>query len=108
MNGTGGLHGVRAGLWLALALLAWVAGPTTACAGGPALAVSVGHPVASAHRTTTTWLKVAVTGQSPDGSRTPVNVAFVIDRSGSMTGDKIREARQAALTLLFMPLVERK
>lgn len=45
-----------------------------------------------------TYLKVGLTGfdlpQIKD--RTPVNVAIVLDRSGSMQGEKIRKARQAA------------
>ncbi len=36
----------------------------------------------------------------PGAKRAPVNMALVIDRSGSMAGEKIVHARQAALTLL--------
>jgi Ca-activated chloride channel family protein len=36
----------------------------------------------------------------PGAKRSPVNMALVIDRSGSMSGDKIIHARQAALALL--------
>ncbi|MBM4089427.1 MAG: VWA domain-containing protein [Planctomycetes bacterium] len=44
------------------------------------------------------YIKVGLTGFALERERrTPVNVAIVIDRSGSMSGDKITKAREAAL-----------
>lgn len=44
------------------------------------------------------YIKVGLTGFALERERrTPVNVAIVIDRSGSMSGDKIVKAREAAL-----------
>jgi Ca-activated chloride channel family protein len=45
------------------------------------------------------YLRVALSGCQPERkeNRTPVNVAFVIDRSGSMSGDRIVQAREAAI-----------
>ncbi len=44
-------------------------------------------------------LRIALTGFELPGEkmRTPVNVAIVIDKSGSMQGEKIEQARQAAM-----------
>ena len=45
------------------------------------------------------YLRVALKGCTPEPnqSRTPVNVAFVIDRSGSMSGERILQAKAAAI-----------
>jgi Ca-activated chloride channel family protein len=47
------------------------------------------------------YLRVALTGREiPVEQRPPVNLGLVIDRSGSMQGDKIEQARQAALDVI--------
>jgi Ca-activated chloride channel family protein len=48
------------------------------------------------------WMRVGLTGfhLKRDGERAPVNVAIVLDRSGSMQGEKIQRAREAAIGAL--------
>ena len=62
------------------------------------LEVSMPHPVLLANKKQTTFLKVGMTGfELPnDKERAPVNVAIVLDRSGSMTGEKLDRAKEAA------------
>lgn len=47
----------------------------------------------------TVYLRVGLTGCEPKllPDRVPVNVAIVIDKSGSMSGDKIEKAKEAAI-----------
>lgn len=63
------------------------------------LDVAVGTPVLLAGTGQTAYLKVALTGFATPQTRqrTPVNVALVLDKSGSMSGEKIYHAREAAL-----------
>lgn len=62
------------------------------------LNVALGSPVVLAGAKQTAVVKVALTGAQIDSERqrTPVNVAIVLDRSGSMAGAKIEHAKQAA------------
>jgi len=66
------------------------------------LNVALGRPVLLADQKQTTYLKVGLTGFRPDQHeyRTPVNVAIVLDRSGSMSGEKLEKAKAAAIMAL--------
>lgn len=66
------------------------------------VSVALAHPKLPAQKTFTTYLKVGITGKNGEGShsRPPVNVALVLDRSGSMMGLKMEQAKQAAVTAL--------
>lgn len=63
------------------------------------LNVSLGHAVLKAAEKQTTYLKVGLTGFrfEREADRAPVNIALVIDTSGSMQGEKIERAREAAI-----------
>ena len=82
-------------LFVCQALLA-----STAQAGEPiALEARLAQPVMKGGEGHKNYLRVALQGCKPEPTqnRTPVNVAFVIDRSGSMQGDPIAQAREAAI-----------
>jgi len=62
------------------------------------LSVDMEHPVLRAGPRQTTFLKVGLTGfeWKKDAERPPLNVALVLDRSGSMDGEKLERAKDAA------------
>ncbi len=63
------------------------------------LDVSMANRMLLAGKKQTTFLKVGLTGfkLKDSKSRPPVNVALVLDKSGSMSGKKIQEAKAAAV-----------
>ncbi len=85
-----------AATFLALGLVA-----TSAEAKTLQLSAELGRPVLLADQKNIDYLKIGVTGfEREDAKRTPVNLSIVIDRSSSMSGDKIAKAREAALLVL--------
>lgn len=60
------------------------------------------HPILPAGAQSKAYLRVAMTGDAIEkaGDRAPVNIALVLDKSGSMQGEKIRHAKDAAIMLV--------
>ena len=46
------------------------------------------------------WLRLVVSRRGAPGDRAPVSLALVVDRSGSMSGEKLDTAKKAALAVL--------
>ncbi len=63
------------------------------------LETRLGQTVMAEGQSGQAYLRVSLEGIAPEeeGARTPANVVLVIDRSGSMKGDRIDQAREAAL-----------
>ena len=63
------------------------------------LDVSPSYNVLKAGEKQTTWIRIGVTGfeLKNKSKRAPVNVSLVLDKSGSMSGQKIAQAREAAI-----------
>ena len=86
---------------MATAFLALAA--LTACGGAASaqkvgLDVRLGEPVMLAGQKNLVYLKVGLTGfdLEKSKSRPPVNIAIVLDKSGSMSGEKLMKAKEAA------------
>lgn len=84
---------------LMLALTVTFAGPSRT---DVQLNLELAKPVVLASTPQTAYLKVGIIGSAEDleKNRAPVNMAIVLDRSGSMQGEKIMHARQAAEMLI--------
>jgi Ca-activated chloride channel family protein len=97
---------LRAGATGLVAVVALACGASLGAeaASGVRLGVSLANPVVLAGARQRSYLKVSLTGYAPNlvAQRPPVNVAIVLDRSGSMQGDKLAQAREAALVALDM------
>jgi len=63
------------------------------------LKAELSSPLVSHHSDTKVYLKISLAGVdlSPSSEMIPVNVAIVLDQSGSMRGHKIRQAKLAAM-----------
>jgi len=63
------------------------------------LDVSPAYSVMKADQKQTAWMRVGMTGfkLESEKERAPVNLALVLDRSGSMQGEKMVRAREAAI-----------
>jgi len=83
--------------WIGIALSLIVAACTpTADASREAVNITLSQPVISAGAPQTVYLKVGLRVDGERDYRAPVNVAIVIDRSGSMQGEKLLRAKEAA------------
>jgi Ca-activated chloride channel family protein len=82
----------------AVALTGTLAAPAARAEPSITLDARLAQPVMKDGVAAKNHLRVALGGCRPEPtqSRTPVNVAFVIDRSGSMQGERIAQAREAA------------
>ncbi len=76
-----------------------LASPQTHAASPVKLQAQLGQTVMPEGQSGQVYLRVGLEGFAPqqEGTRTPANVMLVIDRSGSMQGDRIEQAREAAL-----------
>lgn len=91
-------------LWRAFGLIALTSVSGTLVMAGPVSAAALqvdaqlGQPVLPTGKSGKVYLRLSLKGQSianPE-RRTPVNVALVLDRSGSMKGPRIAAAKEAA------------
>ena len=86
-------------VFLTLSLCAGIALAAGSQEGRLHVDVALDKPMLLAGETQTAYLRVGLKGFEADdlGERRPVNIAIVIDKSGSMSGEKIAKAKEAAI-----------
>ena len=78
-----------------------LASPARAADDSALLEVEMSSPLVLAGAPRTAYLRIGLRGlRHATEDRAPLNVAIVLDRSGSMQGEKIDEAKRAAITAL--------
>jgi Ca-activated chloride channel family protein len=82
--------------------LAVILASTISLADTVTVSIETDKPVALAGQTQTAYLRIGLKGCPAEilKERAPVNVAIVIDKSGSMSGKKIEKAKEAAILAL--------
>ena len=85
-----------------IAVLGALVATASAFAGNVNLNISVSNPYLLAGRTQSVFLKIGLVGTVAyaKAERPGANVAIVLDRSGSMSGEKLSRAKEAALLAL--------
>lgn len=86
----------RIGAGSAAVLMLVMLVPAAATAAPVQVKALLGQPLVQANTPQRGWLRVGLHGIKT-GQRAPLNVAIVLDKSSSMAGAKIREARRAAI-----------
>jgi len=87
---------------LGIVALTWTAPlPAWAAADSASLEVEISSPLVLTGAPRTAYLRIDLRGlKQISEERAPVNVAIVLDRSGSMNGEKLDEAKRAAIAAL--------
>lgn len=95
------MNRARTSLAAGVLLAAWTVA-AQAAAGQLQLEVAMGKPAMKAGEKALNYLKVGLTGfeMKEAGKRVPVNVAIVLDKSGSMEGERIEKAKASAMEVL--------
>ncbi|MCH7908497.1 MAG: VWA domain-containing protein [Candidatus Hydrogenedentes bacterium] len=98
------INKLRLGWTAALAALVATALSFSATAEQVRLGAAMGQPTILVGDAQKGYLRISLTGMKlpKESRRTPVNLAIVLDKSGSMTGEKIANAKAAAIKAVSM------